>query len=127
MGGYANYETVLDDARVWRIQERVMDDAKGRLPDDTDFVTFIQPATIVDREGIAVPIPDVAVFAIVSPNPKDPSRKVMTQGAMRLDQWRRDDFYRTHYVGAGVDPAMPVFRRIAREHVNTLRNLAELI
>lgn len=125
---YADYEPLLSDRRIQALGSLVMDKARPLgLPDDTDFVTFIQPRTVIDRDGIATPIPEVGVFAVISDNPRHKGKRVMTQAAVWLQDWRAVDAARLHFVAGPEDPALPVFKTVVRRHLETLKNLKDMI
>jgi hypothetical protein len=126
--GYADYETLLTDPRVERIASRVFDEFRAQgLPDDTDFVTFVQPPQVIDRGGVAVPIPEVAVFAVISDNPRHKGHRVMTQGSVWLRDWMARERELRHYASDQPDPALSIFRLLVRDHLPKLQNLREMI
>jgi hypothetical protein len=125
--GYTDFEPLISDRRMQEIGHKIVDEFRPKgLSDDVDFVTFIQPATTIERNGIQVPIPEVAVFAVITDNPKSAGRRVMTQAAAWLADWLARDAARLHFVSGGQDPAFPVFRRIVREHVEKIQSLREM-
>lgn len=127
MTGYADFEPLISDRRVTEIAEIIMRAAlQLDLPDDTDFVTFIQPATTVERNGVLTPIPEVGVFAVISDNPRHPKSRLMTQAAVWLQDWQAQDAARLHFVSGKQDPALPIFKRITRDHLTKLQNLREM-
>lgn len=127
-GGYADFETLLSDRRVQELGGKVVEEYRPKgLTDDVDFVTFIQPPQIVDRNGIKVPISEVAVFAVITDNPRHPGHRLMTTASVWLQDWRATDTARLHFVSGSQDPALPIFRRIAREHVEKIQSLKEMI
>lgn len=126
--GYADFEPLISDRRVHAIASIITDLARGRgLTDDTDFVTFIQPATTVQRNGLLTPIPEVGVFAVISDDPRHPGLRVMTQASVWLKDWRATDAARLHFVSGNEDPALPIFKQITRDHLEKLKNLREMI
>lgn len=128
MSGYADFEPLLSDGRVNGIASRLFDEYRPKgLPDDVDFLTFIQPPTIVDRNGVKLPIPSVACFAIITDNPRDPDHRIMTQASVWLQDWRAKDALRRHYVAGPEDPAFPIFKRLVIEQLQKLQSLKELI
>lgn len=125
--GYASYETLISDRRVTAIADLVIDEFREHgLGDNAEFVTFIQPPQIVQRTGVDVPIPEVAVFAVISDNPRAPGHQVMTQASVWLTDWRATDAARLHFVSGPQDPAFPIFRETAKAHLRTIRNLREM-
>ena len=125
------YEPLEKDQRVWSIQAQVMEEFKGKLPDDSDFLTFIQPPTTKPRERapglkIYVPVPAMAVFVISSPWPNHPERPDLGstataalrdyQGAVR--EWKND---------GAPDPLLTIFRALAQKHARDVASLKELM
>lgn len=123
---YADYDTVISDRRVEAIADILSKQFKA-LPDDTDLVTFIQPPTVVDRNGVGVPIPEVACFAVISDNPRHKGHRVMTQGSVWLRDWRATDAARLHFVSGPDDPALPIFKLLVRDHLPKLQNLRDML
>jgi hypothetical protein len=93
------------------------------LPDDTDYVTFVQPAQMVNRNGIVTPIPEVGVFAVISDNPRAPGHRLMTQGSVWLDDWLATDAASLSFTVGPNDPALPLFKAVTRSHLERLANL----
>lgn len=128
MGQFDDYEELLSDARVQRVASRVVDKYRPLgLPDDADFATYIQPPQVIDRNGVKVPIPEVAVFAVLVDNPRAKGKRIMKTASVWLQDWRAMDSFGSHYVSNGIDPALPIFGRLARECVQNLQDLKELI
>ena len=122
---FSELEPVLHDNRVEKIAVKL----KLEFPDlDTaQFVTYLQPEQNLEKKGNSknVTIPPVVVMAILSPNPKAPGYSIMTKAAVYLDHWLDTDKKSRHYVGVE-DPAYKIFRRTAKEHAKTMRNLREM-
>ena len=124
---YADYEPLISDMRMRAIAGPLIEKFREHgLPDDTDFVTFIQPPTTIEREGVAIPIPEVAVFAVISNNPRSPKHRVMTQSSVWLADWRATSAAKLHFVSGSADPAYPIFRETVKTHLRVLRNLKEM-
>lgn len=127
----AKYEILVPDERVERETARLRVEFGPRIA-DTDFVTFIQPARTVDHRlpdsGLTVPIriPDKAVFAVVTPNPRRPSQKILTSMTTNLSDWEASERDRSHYVGKA-DPIGAFFRKALIEHLPMIENLKEMI
>lgn len=94
--------------------------------EDFALLALVQPATYVERNGIQVPIREVALMAIVSPNPTTPDMMLMTNAAAWLNEFRAAEFERWHYVGKQ-DPALPIFRTLLRQHITSLENMRAMI
>lgn len=124
MGGYAAFETLVDDRRLARVEDQVRR-VFPTLPDSSLFVTFIQPATVAKTEQGPVPVPALATLAVISKNPRG-GADVMTQGQMLLTLWQDEDGQYRHFVGV-VDPALRFYRPIVRNHLESLQSLRELL
>jgi hypothetical protein len=122
---FSELEPVIDDARVERISGKI----KLEFPDllDAQFATYLQPQQhLAGKDGAKdVTIDPVVVIAILSPNPKAPGYSIMTKAALYLDHWLETEKKSRHYVGVE-DPAYKIFRRTAKEHRKTMRNLREI-
>lgn len=94
--------------------------------EDFTLLGMVQPATFINRNGVEVPIREVALLAVLTANPTAPEMGLMTQAAAWLDQFRETEFEKLHYVGKE-DPALPIFRVLLREHLTRLRDMRELI
>lgn len=125
----ASYDILVDDGRVERETARLRVEFGAKLA-DTEFVTFIQPARTVNHRldsGIEVPlhIPDKAVFAVVTPNPRRPAQKILTSVTTNLRDWEESERERSHYAGKA-DPIGAFFRRALFEHLPMIQNLREM-
>lgn len=122
---FSEMEPVLHDRRVEDIAVKL----RLEFPDleSAQFVTYLQPQQRLEKkeESGEVIIPPVVVMAILSPNPKAAGYAIMTKAAVYLDHWLDTDKKSKHFVGVE-DPAYKIFRRTAREHVKTVRNLQEM-
>lgn len=132
----ASEEPLLDDERLWPIVDRLKAEYGRSKLEDSEFVTFIQPAkqtTVTTEVGIQVPtwVPAMAVFAVLTPNPRPLAKaagaKVMTHGTAALEDWRASETERGHYVDGRRDPAHEIFRGVVREHLRILENLRSMI
>lgn len=120
---YGDLEPVVPDGRVWQAQERVV----RVIPSlrDSAFVTFIVPE---HEEGERI-VPDLAVFAILSPNPRryngKPGPDIMTQATTRLSDWIEAEKERKHFVDKP-DLLVSFFGKVGTEHAKTMQNLREM-
>ena len=124
VGEWSDFEPVVNDVRMANLEGYIR--SQYDVPDDTDFVSFVQPPKMAPREdGLEVPVPAMAIFAVISDNPKHPSFRVMTNGTTRLADWEsaREEFQ--HYAGRP-DPLIQIFRGLTVEHLRTIQNLREL-
>jgi len=122
---FADLEPVLNDNRVEKIASKI----KLEFPDlyDAQFVTYLQPQQNLEgkADGKTTVLPPVVVMAVLSPNPKAPGYAIMTKAALYLDHWIDTEKKQKHFVGVE-DPAYKIFRRTAKEHAKTMRNLREM-
>jgi hypothetical protein len=122
---FSDLEPVLNDNRVEKISGKI----KLEFPDlyDAQFVTYLQPEQNLEGkgDGKVVSIPPVVVMALISPKPKSPGYSIMTKAAVYLDHWIDTEKKQKHFVGVE-DPAYKIFRRTAKEHAKTMRNLREM-
>lgn len=122
--GYADYEPLISDRRMQAIASLLVEQFRARgLPDDSDFVTFVQPAQMVEREGLLTPIPEVGVFAVISDNPRSKGHRLMTQGSVWLTDWQAQDAASLSFTIGPNDPALPIFKAVMRSHLERLANL----
>jgi hypothetical protein len=129
----SEYEPLLDDDRVERIAHKIKSEFGFKKLEDSVFFTFIQPARPYNQrtpEGLVVPtwIPDMAVFAIISPrpNPTRPGQKLMSQATASLEGWLEAEKEASHFAGAP-DEAHKIFKAVARMHLQQLQSAKELI
>lgn len=126
----ADYEVLVDDDRILKAADELRREF-GPAIEDTSFVSFVQPARTVSRKtdlGIEIPVhvPEMAVFAAVTPNPRRPGQKILTSATVALRDWEASEWDRQHYVGKA-DP-VPAFLRLAlKEHLPTIQNLRDMI
>jgi hypothetical protein len=129
-------EPLITDERLDQVVSKLKAEFGREKLEQTEFVTFIQPEKRTNRtteSGITVPtiVPDMAVFAVLSPNPRPGAKavgaKVMTHGTAALVDWRESESERSHYVAGRRDPAHEIFRGVVREHLRVMTNLKEMI
>jgi len=113
-------EHVVSDVRLARVEERFRL-AWIRLPEDAQFLTYIQPR----RETATGVLPPQAVFMVVSQNPRHPAFRLATTGTAALSDWEETDREYRHFVGRE-DPLATLFRPVVRAHVRTIQNLREM-
>lgn len=118
----ASYEQLIPDERLQRTLNKVLGDAAEGF----DFVSFIQAATTRQaRNGLVVPVAPMAVFMVMSADPKRPGSKIGTTGTVSLANWRDAQREYEHYAGRG-DPLENILRILLTKHVDTIKNLQEL-
>ncbi len=122
---FADCEPLLPDSKVEKIQEKL----KREFPaiGDAVFVSYIQPRQPLNSKNGGGPtdVPEVAVFAILSQNPKAPQFHIMTKAAVYLSEWRDVQKTYGHFV-AKADPAYRIFHRTCAEHAKTMQNLRSM-
>ena len=122
---FADCEPLLPDSKVEKIQEKL----KREFPaiGDAVLVSYVQPRQALGSKNGGGPadIEEVAVFAIISQNPKEPQYHIMTKAAVYLSEWRDVQKTYGHFV-AKADPAYRIFHRTCVEHAKTMQNLREM-
>jgi len=137
VGDFEGFEPFLDDARVGRISEEILNTYPA-LPEGTFLVTFVtegfrrrDPLTGDMRH---YSFPPRANFAIVSDNPRavfypivpgQSAPQFMSVASVYVSEFQERDLSRVRFVGAP-DPAMGIFKIVLAEHLSkldTLRNL----
>ena len=99
---------------------------------DVTFVTFIQPSRrvpVTTPAGIVVDktIPEMAVFAAISPRPQGrKGQQIMSTATASLEDWMAAEAEADHYVGVP-DKLAEILGLVTRQHLQTLRNARELI
>lgn len=126
----ADYEVLVDDDRVAVIVKKLQSEFGHKTLAESEFVTFIvppRPHTKRTPEGLEYPgwIPEKAVFAVLTPNPRRPGQKIMSNATTNLSDWRDSEREARHYVGAP-DALHNIFRAVLREHLPTITNLREM-
>ena len=118
-----DYEPLLPDHRLARIEGRLRREFPG-LSEEAQFVTFIQPPTFSKSEGgIDVPIPEVAVFAVVEGNPRHPGYTEITPGNIWLSTWREEEKANRHSNDIHADLAYRLYRLVVAAHCERMSNL----
>lgn len=126
VGEWANYEPVVNDVRLANVEGKLRNEYDKVIPEDIDFVTFVQPPREVTREdGLTVPLPAMAVFAVISDNPKHKGYRVMTNATAHLSAWYEALKEFQHFSGAP-DPLIGIFRTTLEAHLRTIQNLREM-
>ena len=124
MAGYADFDTLIDDLRLARVEEKLRQKFPT-LPGDSVFVTFIQPVTTAQTENGPVEVPDLGSLAVISRHPRK-GPDLMTQGQVLLTAWREAEWRFRHLVGLS-DPALLLYAPIVRSHLESLQSLRELM
>jgi hypothetical protein len=128
----SKWEPLLDDDRVERLAEKLRSQFGHKTLADSTFFTFIQPARSYTGQtpgGLQAPawIPDMAVFAVISPRPNGrPGQKLMSTATVSLQDWLETEAQATHYVGVP-DEAHQIFRAVVRDHLAKMQSAKELI
>lgn len=123
---FSDYEPVVSDHRLAGVVGRLRG-VFAELAEDTEFVTFIQPRRQVKNPntGLYQPIPDMAVFAVVSDSPKHPGIKIMNTGTANLHDYRDADIEYGHYAGAE-DPLFNIYKQVVNVHLGQIKSLREM-
>lgn len=128
----ADREPVVPDFRLEVVAEKIRSRyGHGKLQDAT-FVTWLEPATTITKDGEARDIPARAVFAIVSPNPRGhlyaagAPNMIATHGAAWLKDFEDSIRDWEHYVGRP-DPLFEIYKAVVPAHLRTIKNLKEMI
>lgn len=119
----SSYEQLIPDDRLQRTLHKVLgDDADG-----IDFVAFIQERMMRQtRDGLTVPIEPMAVFMVMSQNPRrEAGEKIGTTATTSLRNWQDAQREYEHYAGRG-DPLENILRILLTKHHDTLKNLREM-
>lgn len=95
--------------------EAVAEVLRREYPDlwDATFVTMVDERRVVFN------------LAILSPHPKHPGYSIMSRAQGFVKDWDEKAKARTHFVGAP-DPAVVMFRIVAREHASKMRSARQL-
>ena len=99
------------------------------IPDETEFVTFIQEPKFYRRgPGDEGYLPAMAVFVVKSPWPGRPQAPhIVTHGTVEKRHFDQSEAERKHFVSLKEDPAIVIFAAVLKVHLATLENLRELI
>lgn len=111
---------LLTDSRLDQIEDQIRREFP-RLPEGTIFNSYIQPEGYAERNGLDIPIPPVAVMALLVPNPRWPELQPQYKAikAMRwLHHFRAYENQRDRLVQA---PDVPLndFRAAAKKAIET--------
>lgn len=130
---FSKMEDFLDDNRV----EQVAVSLLRRFPvlDGSSFVTFIQPETTAPIQSpggitVDVPVERMAVFAVISPDPrpwKTDQDGIMSAATMTERNWRALEAEKAHYVSGKEDLAYQPFLAATIEQVHKLVSASEQI
>lgn len=118
-----NWDLVLSDARVAKIESKLQKKYPGL--DKTDFVTMVQPAKLLTDYEPPQELPEMAVFAIVGPNPRFKDQRLMAYAVSSLQDFKEAESEFKHFVGIP-DPAEGIFGHVAREWLKMYRNLKDM-
>lgn len=125
MAGIELGEQLVSDQRL----ERALPQLAGEYPKlgkiDATFITWIQEPQKIETESGLVDIDRVGVVGVMSPDPKRPDQQKLTRVSFYYDEWKRldDDFSHLR----GQDPLVMFMRIAAKEHLEVITNLEELI
>jgi hypothetical protein len=126
----AKYDQVIDDQRLNRLMPRLERAFGSEALNGLEFATFVQPRRRVSREegGIEVPVwvDEMAVFAVISSNPRRPTSKLMSHGTVSLSNFRAADGEFNHYVDRP-DPAFQILAAVVKDHLRKLDDLRSLL
>lgn len=128
----ADWEPLLSDDRVGKIADLLFI-AFPELPRDTEVFTFVVPAQALVRNNEELFIPEQAVFALKSANPRAGwdavyrGKQIMSTSGMWRSTWDNETKMRSHYVSTREDPAFAPFAIAARSHVTKIRGYRDLI
>ena len=121
-----DYEPLLPDHRLARIEGRLRREFPG-LSEEAQFVTFIQPPTFTKSEGgVDMPIPAVAVFAVVEKNPRHPGYDEITPVNIWLSTWRSEDEANRHSSDVKADLAYRLYRLGVAAHCERMSNFRSM-
>ena len=107
-------EPLVDDARLERAVEPAR--RRWRVPDNVDFVTFIEETKDGPR----------ACFVAISPHPKHPEQAIRTKASTPLATWVEKELVKAHYVGVN-DQLAPIISLVAKEHAEKVQSAKELM
>lgn len=118
-----NFDEGLEDARVLKLQRQLV--PRYALPEDTEFLTFVQPMGEGMRNGVWRANLRAMVFMVVSPNPNPRYKEkyIKTRVATDLDNWMK--MARERAI-SDIDPAFRVFEELCRKHEQSYREWSEL-
>ena len=120
---YRDYEPLLPDSRLDQIEARLRDEFPALTGTLTSYVQPRFMRTLDD--GVLVPVMELAVFGVLSPDPRNPERGLLQTAALPLSDWKTLDRGYMRLIGRD-DPALVFFRRLVRKVLfgqDTLRNI----
>lgn len=122
-----DYEPLISDTRLERIEGELRREFPA-LSDQARFVTFIQPPAFAPTEGgVEVPIPEVAVLAILEPNPRHEGYLEITPVNCWYETWREREKDNRHSSDINSDTAYRLYRTLGvPAHLERIKNLCEL-
>lgn len=119
---------LLADSRLERIEATIRREIP-RLPDSVIFNTYVEPGGYAERNGVQVPVPEMAVIAILVPNPKWPDKEPQfraIKGRRPLRHFRHFEQQAQRLVNAP-DVALMDFRAAARKAVEVYEYQRDLL
>lgn len=121
MVAYADCEPAISDDRLASIEDRVRTRYYPAL-EDSEFFT----ARVVNPQG------ELEIhFQIQTLYPKEPQRSLgIKHGTLARaigKEWDEEERERSHFVNTGHDLAFSVFATLAKQHVEQLQSIRELI
>lgn len=128
----ADREPVVTDLRLEVIAGKLRSRYGHKKLEDVVFVTWIEPAQTIRKDGKPLPIEDRAVFAAISPHPRKHlygaggPDYITTTGVAWLKDFREAIKEWEHYNGRP-DPLFEIFKAVVPRHLQTIQNLKELI
>lgn len=120
--GGKDSEPVVPDRRVEKVFYQLQ--SKVKLPDDTQFATFVQEPN--SREDTRL-----AVFLVMTPHPRKNLRAVqrpniVTVTAIPLSRFKELEAQHRHYAGL-TDPIRPIFAGVLRRHLKHYEQIKQNI
>lgn len=128
----ADREPVVTDGRLELVAEKLRSRYGHRKLEDVTFVTWIEPAQTVRKDGNLIPVEDRAVFAALSPNPRahlypaGAPDVIASTGTAWLKDFRSAIKEWEHYANRP-DPLFEIYKAVVPAHLRTIQNLKELI
>ena len=119
-------EPFLSDGKIAEIEGRVRQEFP-RLPENTIFLSYVQPEMWADVQGISRKIPESAVLNILAQNPRNPDQTRIFQSGTTLARWRAMAQDTRHDAVLEADPAYRAFRQLALEVIEYDESLRSLL
>lgn len=120
------HEPLIPDARLARIEGRLRQDFPT-LSEEARFVTFIQPPTFTKNEGgVEIPVPEVAVLAVLEPNPRHPGYTEITPVNVWYSTWREEDKANRHSADVKSDLAYRLYRLGVAAHCKRMADFRSM-